>query len=476
MSSKKLNEANVQKKLKEVENTIDSIQTLSLWIIHHKANHERIVDLWLKSLQEATLAHRVTLFNLCNDVVQNCKRKHAPMYQDSFKRVLTDAAEYVKDEAIRQKITRLVKIWADRKVYDKEFLVNLAGILDGRKVDTDASHVASVVDDFKPEKILKRANSLNPIKAKTENLDKALRNARVDASNIEAIKQLKDLNQGKEFYQNFEDSVVKLKTYVGYLKDEIVQRKSLIEVLEEGSNYYSTQENDAKIVAKAYKNFGKRMQNCSTLLDQKIKILPEPATDDREQVDMDLEDDQDLDLQLSPIAPESMKPLPNRVPPMVKNTAASFMGNSNMGQQIQTLELNQNDPRSRRREKNTGMEFLSNLFAHNEHGNKMPTSFMPEAWRNSGSQGDTRKPAHPSSVPSPYTSNRPLNPPTPNYYHNRASIPRTGIELDPIAADQQKFIERLKDSRQPSSFQRVEEELHSDGTPVHDENSGLALI
>lgn len=34
-----------------------------------------------------------------------------------------------RDESVRPKITRLVKIWADRKVYDKEFLVNLAGIL-----------------------------------------------------------------------------------------------------------------------------------------------------------------------------------------------------------------------------------------------------------------------------------------------------------------------------------------------------------
>lgn len=268
---------------------------------------------------------------------------------------------------------------------------------------------------------------------------------------------------------------MKLKSYVGFLKNEIHKRKEVIEVLEEGSKYYTAQENDAKIVAKAYKNFGKRMQNCSTILDQKIKTLPEPATDDREQIDMDLEDDQeDIDLELSPIAPESIKSLPNRVPPMIKNTSASFMGNSNMGQQIQTLELNQNDPRSRRREKNTGMEFLSNLFAHNEHGNNMPTSFMPEAWRHPTTHLDTRNDFHSSSVHQ-YAGGMPVNA-QPNYYHNRASIPRTGIELDPIAADQQKFIERLKDSRPPANYQRVDEELHSDGTPVHDENSGLALI
>ena len=47
-----LNEESVEKKLKTVNNTQDSIQSLSLWIIHHKTNHDKIVELWLKVLKK----------------------------------------------------------------------------------------------------------------------------------------------------------------------------------------------------------------------------------------------------------------------------------------------------------------------------------------------------------------------------------------------------------------------------------------
>ena len=46
------NEENFLKKLDSVTPTQESIQSLALWIIHHKANHEVICRLWLKKLNE----------------------------------------------------------------------------------------------------------------------------------------------------------------------------------------------------------------------------------------------------------------------------------------------------------------------------------------------------------------------------------------------------------------------------------------
>jgi hypothetical protein len=48
------NEENYLKRLENVQPTQESIQTLSLWIIHHKNNHELITKLWLKKLKEST--------------------------------------------------------------------------------------------------------------------------------------------------------------------------------------------------------------------------------------------------------------------------------------------------------------------------------------------------------------------------------------------------------------------------------------
>jgi len=53
MASPGLNEESVEKRLMSVTNTQDSIQGLSLWIIHHKTHHVRIVELWYKVMKKS---------------------------------------------------------------------------------------------------------------------------------------------------------------------------------------------------------------------------------------------------------------------------------------------------------------------------------------------------------------------------------------------------------------------------------------
>ena len=47
-TSSTFSEISLIKKLQNVTNTQDSIQTLSLWVLHHKAYYKQIVDQWLK--------------------------------------------------------------------------------------------------------------------------------------------------------------------------------------------------------------------------------------------------------------------------------------------------------------------------------------------------------------------------------------------------------------------------------------------
>lgn len=50
-------------------------------------------------MMTAKLDLRLTLFYLCNEVVQTCRRRHAVVYKDAFKEVLRDAALLVRLEA-----------------------------------------------------------------------------------------------------------------------------------------------------------------------------------------------------------------------------------------------------------------------------------------------------------------------------------------------------------------------------------------
>lgn len=45
-------EAALEKKLAELNNSQQSIQTLSLWLIHHRKHHVNIVKIWLKEFNK----------------------------------------------------------------------------------------------------------------------------------------------------------------------------------------------------------------------------------------------------------------------------------------------------------------------------------------------------------------------------------------------------------------------------------------
>lgn len=50
--SHKMSEENLEKKMLNVTNTQDSIQSLSLWLIHHKSHHKRVAEMWLKTVKK----------------------------------------------------------------------------------------------------------------------------------------------------------------------------------------------------------------------------------------------------------------------------------------------------------------------------------------------------------------------------------------------------------------------------------------
>lgn len=50
-----LDESHVEKKFRNASITQESIQSLSLWVVHHKAQHEKIVNIWFNVLKKCKL-------------------------------------------------------------------------------------------------------------------------------------------------------------------------------------------------------------------------------------------------------------------------------------------------------------------------------------------------------------------------------------------------------------------------------------
>ncbi|KAL8602315.1 hypothetical protein ACOMHN_022828 [Nucella lapillus] len=353
MASGSLNEENVEKRLMSVTNSQDSIQSLSLWIIHHKTHHTRIAELWYKIMKKSGKpSHRLTLFYLCNDVVQNCKRKKVVVFRDTFRPFLKQATALVRDASIKGKVERIFNIWEERHVYDPDFVAHLKAILDRkrgedrkrdegkfRKPFSPKEHLKArakervresraamqeqeesfsplsedlediqppdpapdpggVKDDgedkdkddddrnapseetlavFKPSELIDKMKVFKRQEAEMEFKVRQLSHLKLDASSIEAVKQLKDRAHGNEFSTQFEDSCVRLEEAMKCLEKKKGEQRDLLGELHVGEYFYDQQFREAKIVANAYKNYGSRINTMKRRLDELMRVLPSPS-------------------------------------------------------------------------------------------------------------------------------------------------------------------------------------------------------
>ncbi|XP_050403735.1 regulation of nuclear pre-mRNA domain-containing protein 2 isoform X1 [Patella vulgata] len=305
-----LNETSVQKKFESLTGAQDSIQSVSLWIIHHKSESSVLVNIWLKVLRKVSTSQRLLLFYLCNDVVQNCKRKQAPVFLESFKSVLVEGLQFVREASIKPKVLRILNIWEERNVYKPSFITQLKSVLDLNLNNTSSSKSTykpskveskpvqskeakdtkektskrtvqtTLLAEFKPQTMIHKVTAFRKIELENELKQQQLSKVKFDESTLEAVKQLKDKSQGKEFTNNFEDDVSKIEATVNYLEQDVNDRGEIIDLAETSELYYDDNYREAKRVAIAYKNFGTRINNMKRKLDDiknKFPGTPSPV-------------------------------------------------------------------------------------------------------------------------------------------------------------------------------------------------------
>ncbi|KAG5870074.1 hypothetical protein JTB14_008446 [Gonioctena quinquepunctata] len=107
------------KKLVELNNSSQSIQTLSLWLIHHRKHYSTVAKIWIRELIKAKDSKKLTFMYLANDVIQNSKKK-GPEYGQEFGLHLKKAFEHMSkgDEKTKNSLDRLLTIWNERGIYD----------------------------------------------------------------------------------------------------------------------------------------------------------------------------------------------------------------------------------------------------------------------------------------------------------------------------------------------------------------------
>lgn len=256
------------RKLMELNNTAPSIQTLSLWLIHHRKHAKKIVALWFKQLRKAQQAKKLTLMYLANDVIQNSKKK-GPDFNREFADLLPAAVRHVAsyfsqqgEEKTLGSIERLINIWSERSVYDSTVIVQLKKNFDDGKKHHSKKAAVKNGEKTEPTPVTKK-KKLEEVIAETEAeveaeepldppeadelvraLEQLEQSASGDAtvrerissfppevSDVSLLEKLKDKQEADKLAKQVEEAVTLLNDYNGRLAAELEERRYVSRML-----------------------------------------------------------------------------------------------------------------------------------------------------------------------------------------------------------------------------------------------------
>lgn len=113
-----------RKKLDLLQETQDSIVSISQWVLFHHRHAKDLCDIWseytLADKPEITPKKRLSLLYLCNDVVQQARHKRKPEFISGFALILPNVLNTVYptlDAGVKPKVERLIGVWEQRGIF-----------------------------------------------------------------------------------------------------------------------------------------------------------------------------------------------------------------------------------------------------------------------------------------------------------------------------------------------------------------------
>ncbi|KAE8597408.1 hypothetical protein XENTR_v10016459 [Xenopus tropicalis] len=247
-------EAALEKKLSELSNSQQSVQTLSLWLIHHRKHSRVIVTVWDRELRKAKPNRKLTFLYLANDVIQNSKRK-GPEFTKDFAPVIADAFKHVSsetDESCKKHLGRVLSIWEERAVYENDVLEQLKIALYGEKKpkkrpyqevkvaeeeeedeedDDDCSEKNSPEEPPQTSDLIRALQELENAASGDAAVHQRISSLPVEVQDVSLLDKITDKNSGDRLSKMVDDACMLLADYNGRLAAEIDDRKQLTRML-----------------------------------------------------------------------------------------------------------------------------------------------------------------------------------------------------------------------------------------------------
>ncbi|UJR27101.1 hypothetical protein I4U23_008401 [Adineta vaga] len=118
-----VSESQLVKRFSELSTSQQSVETLSLFLMHHRRQSQTIVHVWAKELVSAAPDRKIAFLYVANDVIQHDKRKGGEFAKD-FLPMLPSAVQHIvsrlSDENIHKTVKRIIQIWNERQVYEPD--------------------------------------------------------------------------------------------------------------------------------------------------------------------------------------------------------------------------------------------------------------------------------------------------------------------------------------------------------------------
>ncbi|KAK8936054.1 hypothetical protein KSP39_PZI014049 [Platanthera zijinensis] len=109
----------LNEKLSKLNNSQQSIESLSNWCINQRKKARQIVEIWEQLFSSSSKEQMVPFLYLANDIIQNSRRKGSE-FVNEFWKVLPGSLKGAYEngeENIKNSVMRLVDIWDERKVF-----------------------------------------------------------------------------------------------------------------------------------------------------------------------------------------------------------------------------------------------------------------------------------------------------------------------------------------------------------------------
>ncbi|XP_010931495.1 uncharacterized protein [Elaeis guineensis] len=241
-------------KLSKLNNSQQSIETLSHWCIFHRKKAKEVVETWEKLFNSSPKEQKVSFLYLANDILQNSRRKGSE-FVNEFWKVLPGCLKNVYEngeENGKKVVMRLVEIWDERKVFGSrgrilkdDILGNAPSLLDNngkssnpiKVVKKDASSIRiKLAVGGMPEKIV---TAYQAVLDEHFNEDTALNKCKAAACCVEKME--KDVNdaraQGNQQGSPLINDLQELETILNQCTEQLesvkLARSSLIALLKE---------------------------------------------------------------------------------------------------------------------------------------------------------------------------------------------------------------------------------------------------